>query len=367
MTAPATLLDATGRRIVVQDAIGGDRGPLPDGRRRAAVGPRPGRGPDRALPTARRGSRPTRSTSAGPATVPAPLDPARAADGGARVAPRDVSGRIETCTSSATAGARSSRVGSQLVPSSASRVRASPYGARRGPHRRRSPGSSAGRTRPRRTAGSRSCRASRPTCRRPGGSDVRAAAPVASQRRRRPALRHRQSPSARQPARPRRHRPRAPSTRTSSTSLRSRATGAGRRPRRRPRSRRVHARRRHGGRAWSCTGEAADSAGPHRARRRDQRDRPGRGRRTMAGRRRRRRPGGIVVRAATRSPAAAPTAPAPTAPPTASAPPATVTGGLSRTPGRALATLGAAPWPLDGRRRRRGHAAPRGTPSARSP
>ena len=62
VTAPATLLDTTGRRIVVQDAIGGDRAPAADrghgaARRRPDPGDRPDRGRLRRASTPR-GPRP---------------------------------------------------------------------------------------------------------------------------------------------------------------------------------------------------------------------------------------------------------------------------------------------------------------------
>ena len=73
VTAPATLLDATRRRIVVQDATGAIEVLLPDGRRRAAGrGPGPGRGQGRAgvRRAAARGRR--RVARQGSAAVPAP-------------------------------------------------------------------------------------------------------------------------------------------------------------------------------------------------------------------------------------------------------------------------------------------------------
>ena len=82
VTAPATLLDATGRRIVVQDALGRDRGPAPERVRRAAAsGAGSASTGGSATPTARRGSAPTTLERARQRRAAVAARPPRAADG----------------------------------------------------------------------------------------------------------------------------------------------------------------------------------------------------------------------------------------------------------------------------------------------
>ena len=88
VTAPATLLDATGRRIVVQDALGAPSSSCcrPTSlRHRSGPGSAPRAGS--ASPTARLGSEPTGSSLLGPRPLPAPLVLHGMPGAGARVAP----------------------------------------------------------------------------------------------------------------------------------------------------------------------------------------------------------------------------------------------------------------------------------------
>ena len=123
VTAPATLLDTTGRRIVVQDAIGRHRGPPPVGRGRpAGREPDPGRGPDRCrvwrAPTPRRPSTGSRAAATSRNRSSSTARRPRRTNGGlsrSRAASR-------ASRSSATDGAPRSRSERRRSPSSDSRA-----------------------------------------------------------------------------------------------------------------------------------------------------------------------------------------------------------------------------------------------------
>ena len=190
VTAPATLLDSPGRRIVVQDASGAHRGPPAQGRCRA-----PG---DRRT-RARRGQRRAgvrRAAHRGDARRPPGDDRSAGTAGPARARPRRTSGGSSRSAaastrsaSSAIDGAASSASGHATVVSSASPARhpgdrpsiegrdATVIGIVRRPYP---------------TATDR--RFARPAARR---SDVRVAAPAARLRRRRPRAPAGPSPSGR--------------------------------------------------------------------------------------------------------------------------------------------------------------------------
>ena len=255
VTAPATLLDSSGRRIVVQDAIGRDRGPSAQGRRRAgdrraAPGRREGRAgvrrpPDRGDPGRATGERRR------PRARHAPLEPGR----GARVAARHgAAGGSRRSASSVSDGAPSS--GSARRPSWSS-GRPAPASRSRPSSRDgtpRSSGSSGGRIRPRPTDGSRSCRDGGPTCAWPRAA-ARPDRGARTGRRGTSAPARPARPGRRRPPRPRRPHPGRgprPSRRV------RRSDRPGRRPRDRAASRRVQARRRHGHGPGRLRGPAAE-------------------------------------------------------------------------------------------------------------